>query len=115
MRNFYVLATALDYIENNICNNFSLDVVAKVCSSSLSNLHKLFSYAFGYSIKDYIQRRRHSLACHDLVTTKMSILDIAIKYQYNSHEVFIRAFKKLRGESPSTYRKNHSLPNLYQS
>jgi len=113
MKNFYILATALDYIENNIYDDFSLEDVVKVCSSSLSNLHKLFSYAFGYSIKDYVQRRRHSLACNDLITTKMSILEIAIKYQYNSHEVFIRAFKKLRGESPSAYRKNNYLPNLY--
>lgn len=113
MRNFYVLYNALEYIENNICEKFSLNDVADSCASSLSNLHRLFRYALRYSIKEYIEKRRHSLACHDLINTDLSVLQIALRYQYNSHEVFVRAFTRLRGETPSAYRKDHSLANLY--
>jgi AraC family transcriptional regulator len=113
MRNFYILSAVLDYIEKNICEDFTLDDVAKACGSSLSNLHKLFSYAFGYSVKEYIRKRRHSLACFDLVHAELSILEIAMKYRYNSHEVFVRNFTALRGETPTSYRKNHTLINLY--
>ena len=115
MRNFYVLATALDYIEENITTQFTLDDVANACAISLSNLHKLFRYALGYSIKSYIQRRRHSLACKDLINTQMSILQIAVKYQYNSAEVFIRAFTKLRASRPHLTAGNATLQICIQN
>ncbi|MEA4832551.1 MAG: diguanylate cyclase [Oscillospiraceae bacterium] len=113
MRNFYVLAAVLEYIEENICEDFTLQMVADHCAVSLSGLHKLFGYAFGYSIKDYIAKRRHSLACSDLINSKLSVLEIAVKYRYNSQEVFVRAFTRLRGITPSAYRNNPYLSNLF--
>ena len=62
MRNFYVLATALDYIEENITTQFTLDDVADAWAISLSNLHKLFRYALGYSIKERVHfKKRYAI------------------------------------------------------
>ena len=113
MRSFYVLSSALDYIETNLCELITLDDIAAACNFSLSGLHAMFSYAFGFSLKEYITKRRLSHAAYDLINTEMSIIETALKYQYNSPETFTRAFNKFYGETPSAYRKSHRYTQLF--
>ena len=89
-----MLADAISFIEDNICNQFNHQIIADYCYVSLSSLQKLFRLALNLSIKEYISKRRISLAAEDILSTEMSITDIAYKYQFSSPEVFCRAFKK---------------------
>ena len=100
LKNFYILTDAINYIENNLCNDFSLENVAASCYSSLSGLKKLFAYVFHMGLKEYISKRRMTHAAHDLLNTSESITQIALKYQYNSPEVFTRAFFKGMANHP---------------
>ena len=113
MRSFYILSSALDYIERNLCEPITLDAIAAECHFSLSGLHRMFSYVFGHSLKQYITGRRLSHAAFDLVNTDFTVIDIAMKYQYNSPETFTRAFVKFYGETPSAYRKSHRFSQLF--
>lgn len=113
MRSFYILTSALDYIECNLCEPIALYDIASKCHFSLSGLHKMFSYVFGYSLKEYITKRRLSYAIYDLVNTDSTITDIALNYQYNSLETFTRAFIKFCGEPPSVYRKHHRFAQIF--
>lgn len=113
MEKFAVLAQALDYIENNICESISRKAIADHCAYSLSSLEKMFRCAFHIGIADYISRRKISLASRELLQTDSTVLDIALKYGYNSHEVFSRAFAKIWGENPSEYRKKRSFSEIY--
>lgn len=113
MERFEVLTKAIDYIEHNLSNNVSQKDVATYCSYSMSSLQKMFRLVFHIGISDYIARRRISAASKDLLETEDNILDIALRYGYNSHEVFSRAFVRLWGETPSQYRKKRSFSDIY--
>lgn len=106
MEKLYILIGAIEYIEKNICEPFNQNRLAQVCHTSLSNLRRLFRYTFNYSLREYIVKRRINFACRDLAESNINICDIAFKYQYNSHEVFTRAFIKQCGITPSEFRRN---------
>ncbi len=105
MKNFYVLTTALEFIESNICEEVDPQAIADYCGVSLSSLQKLFRLALHRSIKDYILRRRISLAAKDILNTDMKMIDIAYKYQFGSPENFVRAFRKVWKVPPTKYKK----------
>lgn len=109
MKTHSLIATvqnALDYIELNILEDMTVDMVAANGYMSTSALYKVFSAVFDTTIKDYIRMRRLSLSAYDLVNTDLSVLEIGVKYRYGTYESYSRAFKKLFGSSPSLYRKN---------
>lgn len=113
MKNFYILTDALEYIEDNLCEEMSQEDIASAFYCSLSSLQKLFRYVFLVSIKEYISKRRLTHAAEELINTDNSIIDIALKYQYKSHEVFTRAFTKVWGKPPQTFRSKERFTGLF--
>lgn len=113
MKSFGVLEEILNYIEQHLMDEIDLEEMAKIHFVSLSYLHKLFSSITGYSLKEYISKRRLSKAAYDLVNTEETIFNVAIKYQYNSYEVFSRAFKKIFNQPPSRYRHNRMFTEIF--
>lgn len=100
-----VLMNVLEYIEENIAGELSVEDVSRNCGISLSWLQKRFKYAFHMTVKEYILRRRFTCAARDLLTTDESILDIALKYGYSNHESFTRGFQQVWMITPNEYRK----------
>lgn len=102
---FAVFVTALEYIEARLCEELSQEEIAAACYVSLSSLQKLWKYCTHFSLKEYISKRRITLAGRDLLLYNSSVLEIAMKYGYQSHEGFTRAFTKVWGVSPSQFKK----------
>lgn len=113
MNKFEILSVALGFIEENLLSGVTPELCAEKCCYSLSNLQKMFRCAFHIGISDYISRRKLSLAAKDLIESENSVLDIALKYGYNSHEVFTRAFMRLWGVTPSKFRKNSRFSEIF--
>lgn len=113
MRDLSVLITALEVVEKNLCGRFTVEDLARECYVSVSGLQKMFSYVFGFSVGEYLLRRRLSAAAHELVNTNKSITDIALNFRYASPEAFSRAFRKFWGILPSAYRKKHRFSDLF--
>lgn len=114
MDNLQLLSNALDYIESNITEKITAENVAKACYCSKSYLQKIFKYVNGFSIKEYIIKRRITNAAKDLVCNPAeSILDIALKYCYSSPEAFTRAFEQVWQCTPSVFRKEARFTDLY--
>jgi AraC family transcriptional regulator len=113
VRDLSVLVTALEVVENNLCERFTVEDLAKECYVSVSGLQKLFSYVFGFSVGEYLSKRRLSVAAHELVNSKKSITNIALTYRYTSPEAFSRAFIKFWGILPSAFRKAHHFSELF--
>lgn len=113
LKSFYILTGVLNYIEENLGNPITQEEIAKECYCSLSSLQKLFRYAFNYSIKEYISKRRLTNAAKDIVNTDLTITEIAMKYQYNSSEVFTRAFTRLWGTSPSRFKTQWKFTGIF--
>lgn len=106
MNKFEILSKALDYIEENLTVGITPEMCAEKCCYSVSNLQKMFRCTFHIGIGDYISRRRLTAAARELLATDETVLDIALKYGYNSHEVFTRAFARLWGVTPSKFRQS---------
>ncbi len=101
---------ALGYIEENLTNDIDYKEVAKLAFCSEYHFQRMFSFLAGVSLSEYIRRRRLTLAAFELINSKMKIIDVAIKYGYNSPDSFTRAFHSLHGIKPSDARNNgHSL------
>lgn len=113
VRNFMTLADALNFIDAHLCDPISQEDIANACYCSLSSLQKLFRYAFHFSIKEYVEKRRLTCAARDVTGGEMRIADISLKYQYNSPEVFSRAFARLWGTKPSAFRKQWRFSGLF--
>lgn len=94
----------LDYVEENITENIDYDKLAKMVCCSTYEFSRIFSFMAGVSISEYIRRRRLSLAAFDVQDENQKMVDIALKYCYESHASFTRAFREMHGTSPLSAR-----------
>ena len=113
MKDFGILSDALNYIELNICESIVQEEVSRACYCSLSHLQKLFSHVFRISIGEYITRRRMTLAARDMVGMNITVTAAAMKYGYNSPEVFARAFIKIWHITPSKFKKTWQFTGIF--
>lgn len=97
---------AMRYIEDNLTNEIDFKVVARIANCSEYHFTRMFSFLAGITLSEYIRRRRLSLAAFELTNSNLKIIDIAIKYEYNSPDSFTRAFQNFHGVTPSEARKN---------
>jgi AraC family transcriptional regulator len=97
------LQRMVDYIEMNLSETLSLDECAQIAGYSKFHLHRLFSNLTGQSVGAYIRERRLSEA-YIYVSQGERILDVAIRFGYQSERAFSRAFIQRYGMSPSKCR-----------
>jgi len=107
------LNAAIEYIEANLCTEFDLNTAAGIACVTADSLNRFFSYMTGMTLTEYIRRRRLTLAAHDLRNSRTPIVDIAVKYGYDSAAAFSRAFAKQHGITPSLYRQNGGALKIY--
>lgn len=96
---------ALDYIEENITEDMRIENIAACAHVSPFHFQRMFGVLCGYSVGEYIRSRRLALAAEEVCTTDARIIDVALKYGYDSHESFTRAFTRFHGISPSLARE----------
>jgi AraC-like DNA-binding protein len=108
------LSRAIHYIEKNITNEISVDDVSNEAYSSSSNFQRVFNMVTGMTIGDYIRNRRLSLAGQELLHKKNKIIDVAMRYQYDTPESFSKAFTRFHGISPSSaHKQRYKLKIFY--
>ena len=99
------IAQAIRYINQHLFEQISVQTVADAVHLSPSHFSRQFKGYTGYSPYEYIVLRRIDRAKHMLVSTQMSIKEIAYHIGYNSEENFIHSFQKNVGISPGLFRK----------
>lgn len=97
---------SIDYIEKNIIEDINFEIIAKQIGMSSYYFHRMFKYIVGITPTEYIRNRRLSLSAEELCYSKANILDIAIKYQFESNESFTRAFTKFHNVTPKMAKLN---------
>jgi AraC family transcriptional regulator len=105
MNYFKKISQCIEYIEENLQKELVLQEIARQAGMSLYHCHRIFSALTGYSLKEYIRKRRLSLAAIELVKTKKRIIDIAYEYSYETPESFSRAFRQFFSVNPNLYRR----------
>lgn len=103
------LNSAVNYIEENIIENINLEEVSKIACCSTYHFQRMFAYIADIPLSEYIRRRRMSLAAVDLQSGNEKVIDISLKYGYDSPTAFNRAFKSVHGISPSEAKKEGTI------
>ena len=110
------IKNALDYIEEHITEKLDYEQIAR--QAALSNYHfqRVFGVLCGMTLGEYIRNRRLALAGEALAARKGKVIDVALKYGYDSPDSFGKAFYKLHGITPSAAREPgaqlHAFPPL---
>lgn len=107
------LNRAMEYIEAHIDDDEALASVEHMTGYPPLHFNRVFGYIAGMPLTEYIRRRKLSLAAMDLQKGDERIIDIAVKYGYNSADSFARAFYKQHGIMPSAARRIGTQLNIY--
>ena len=102
------LQNAIDYIEDHMLEKINYDTVAAQSFSSSYHFQRIFCILCGFTVGDYIRNRRLSLAGAELAVGDTKVIDVALKYGYESPDSFAKAFQKFHGILPSQARSNGS-------
>lgn len=95
----------MKYIEDNLCGEIDYNEAARIACCSTYHFQRMFSFITDVPLSEYIRRRRLTQAAFELQNTNQKIIDLAIKYGYDSPNSFARAFQNLHGVTPSIARE----------
>lgn len=92
---------AISHIEQHITDTLNSEEIAEIVGCSPYHFQRIFVCMTGVPFSEYIRRRKMSLAVADLKSGDMKIIDVALKYGYNSPTAFNRAFQSVHEIPPS--------------
>ena len=107
------ISEAITYIEGHITENITMYDVADHVSISPFYFHKGFSILCGYSIAEYIRNRRMAIAGEELLTSDITVMELAMKYGYDSPDSFTKAFSRFHGYTPLSVRKDKTMVKTF--
>ena len=96
---------SLSYMEENLDGEISFEKAAQLAGCSQYHFQRMFSYVIGVPLSDYLRRRRLTKAAFDLQNGD-KVIDVAMRYGYESPTAFNRAFQSMHGISPSVAQKS---------
>lgn len=96
---------AIEFAEAHLRAPISVADMADAAAYSLYHFCRMFGKFTRHTPYDYLMRRRMALAAGDVIHTDRRIVDIALDYQFESHEGFTRAFQRMFGKSPAETRR----------
>ena len=95
---------AVSFIEEHLTEEINFEEVAKMACCSVYHFQRMFSFITDVPLAEYIRRRRFTLAAFELQNSDVKIIDLAVKYGYDSPISFARAFQNQHGVTPSLAR-----------
>lgn len=104
-----LIGDAVQLIEERLTQEVSAESVAKELHLSPFYFQKGFAMLCGFTVSEYIRNRRLALAGHELATTDARVIDVALRYGYNSPDSFAKAFTRFHGVTPSAARQSGVL------
>ncbi|MBN2006025.1 MAG: AraC family transcriptional regulator [Anaerolineae bacterium] len=105
MADIEAIAQAINFIEAHLREPVGVAEMAEATSYSLYHFCRTFHQATGCTPYDYLMRRRVAEAAQVLTQGDAKVIEVAFDYQFNSHETFSRAFKRVTGVPPNQWRK----------
>ena len=103
------LNASLQYLERHLLEDTDSDKVAKYVGLSRFYLERTFAALTGMSVSEYIRARRLTLAAQELIAAETKVIDLALKYGYDTPESFTKAFTRFHGVTPSSARRMSTM------
>lgn len=99
------LQAAIDYMEDHLLDDLSMESIAQQANFSAFHFQSTFAILTDISVGEYLRRRRLTLAAHELMRLNTKVIDLAYKYGYETPEAFSKAFRRQHGVTPTEARK----------
>lgn len=93
------------YVEDHLDGELDAEEIAKLAACPFAMFQRVFAIIADISFAEYVRNRKLTKAAYELRDTSNRVIDIALKYGYNSPDVFSAAFKRVMGVSPSQVRR----------
>lgn len=103
------IQNAVEYIEEHITDDITAEEVAEHVFMSPFYFQKGFAMLCGFTLNEYIRNRKLALAGGELAAADVKVIDVALKYGYDSPDSFTKAFTRFHGISPSAVRRGDAL------
>ena len=100
-----IIEKTVEYINNNLSSDLSLNKLASEDKFSPIYFHKLFKTSVGKPLHSYIEDRRIKKAEELLLSTDMTLSEIAYECGFSSQSYFNYIFKRKKGLTPRDYTK----------
>ena len=106
--------SVLDYIEDNLDGDIDDNKIAMLSATPNGVFQRVFATITDMTLSEYTRKRRLTQAASDIQNTDDKIIDIAVKYGYNSANAFTSAFKNYHGATPSCARTSDKQLQSFQ-
>ena len=100
---------AVDFMEQHMTEEITMADVAAHVNVSPFYFHKGFTILCGYSMTEYMRNSRLALAGEELLTSDVTVMELAMRYGYDSPDSFTKAFTRFHGHAPSTVRRDRTM------
>ncbi len=101
-----IIEDAIGFIEANLTEDLAVGRIAQEVNTSAFYFQKGFSMLCGYTVGEYVRMRRLSVAGEELISSDIKVIDLAMKYGYDSADSFTKAFTRFHGSTPTDVRNN---------
>lgn len=108
-----VIQESLDYIEDNLTCEISAQELSERAGFSLFHYYRLFQTAVGLPVMQYILRRRLLGAIYE-ISCGSKMIDVELRYGFETHAGFYRAFVREIGCTPAQYLKRYKVKKPYR-
>ena len=92
---------SIDFIERNLAEELDIEAIAGKAALSPFYYQRIFGALCGMTVGEYIRARRMTLAAQALAATEAKVIDVALRYGYDSPDSFAKAFQRFHGITPS--------------
>ncbi len=106
---------SIGFMEDHLCDDISADDVAEEIFMSPFYFQRGFKILTEMTPSEYIRNRRLYLAALDVLDGKEKVIDIALKYRYETPESFTRAFTRFHGVSPVQLKNSPKSLHVFLS
>lgn len=107
--NIKTIQFLVNYIEEHIDDNITLEELADTVGYSKYHLHRMFTSLVGFSVHQYVIRRKLTESAKKLLFSELPILEIALNAGYESQQAYTLAFKRLYKMTPQVFRRKHEF------
>jgi len=109
------IQNAINWIDGNLEDEISLEAISDHIGYSEFHTSRKFKEYTGSTLRRYIMLRRLSMSAKELRDTNVRIIDLAVKYGFNSQEAYTRSFSNAFGITPGTYQKSkQAIPLVFK-
>ncbi|RKN85756.1 AraC family transcriptional regulator [Paenibacillus ginsengarvi] len=104
---------AIGYVEEHLAGELDYGAAAQIACCPAGHFQRMFAFLTDVSLSEYVRRRRLTLAAFELQNSSKKVIDLALKYGYDSPEAFARAFQQLHGTTPTAARSAGAALKAY--